>query len=50
MSDIDTPTYEVYQDDNDGIYTPVPDIDKADPNTFDHNIGAEVELSIGTKS
>lgn len=50
MSDIDNPTYEVYQDDDDGIYTPVPDIDKGDPNTFDRNIGAEVKLSIGTKS
>jgi hypothetical protein len=46
MSNIDTPTYEAYQDDDDGIYT-VPDINKADPNTFDCYIGAKVELSVG---
>jgi hypothetical protein len=47
MSNIDTPTYKMYQDDDNGNYTPILDIDKADPNTFNCYIGTKVELSIG---
>jgi hypothetical protein len=47
MSDIDPPMYEAYQDDDNSNYTPVSDIDEADPNTFDHYMGTKVELSIG---
>jgi hypothetical protein len=39
--------YEAYQDDDNSNYTPVSDIDEADPNTFDHYMGTKVELSIG---
>ena len=49
MSDIETPTYESYEDDDDGAYVPVSDIDDADPDTHDRYVGAEVNLLIGDK-
>jgi len=49
LSDLITPMHEAYEDDDDGAYDPVPDIDDADPDTIDRYIGAEVELSIGDK-
>jgi hypothetical protein len=49
MSDIETPTYESYEDDDDGAYTPVLDTDDADPDTHNRYVGAEVNLSIGDK-
>jgi hypothetical protein len=30
------PTYESYEDNDDGVYIPVSDIDDADPDTHDH--------------
>jgi hypothetical protein len=41
------PTYESYEDDDDGAYVPVSDIDDADPDTHDCYVGTEVNLSIG---
>jgi len=49
MSDIDTPTYEAYEDDADGACEYIPDIDDADPDTHDRYVGAEVQMSIGDK-
>jgi hypothetical protein len=49
LSDIETPTYESYEDDDDGAYVPVSDIDDADPDTHDRYIGTEVNLLIGEK-
>jgi ribosomal protein L31E len=49
LADIETPSFEPYADDNEGEHTHVPDIDNADPDTYDYYIGAEVELSIGDK-
>jgi hypothetical protein len=48
LSDIKMPTYESYEDDDDGAYFPVPGVD-ADPKTHDCYVGAEVNLSIGDK-
>ena len=47
LADIETPSFEPYDDDQDGTRMYVPDIDDADPNTHDHYVRAEVELSIG---
>jgi len=47
LSDIDTPTFDMYEDDDDGTNEPILDIDDADPDTLDRYVGAEVELSIG---
>jgi hypothetical protein len=49
LSDIETPMYASYEDDDDGAYVPVSDIDEADPDTHDHYVGTEVNLSIGDK-
>jgi hypothetical protein len=49
LSDIETPTYESYEDDDDGAYIPVLDIDDTDPDTHDCYVGAEVNLLIGDK-
>jgi hypothetical protein len=49
LSDIEMPTYESYEDDDDGAYDPVSDIEDTDPNTHDHYVGTEVNLSIGDK-
>jgi hypothetical protein len=50
LSDIKTPTYESYKDDDDGAYITVLDIDDADPNTHDCYVGTEVNLLIKEKS
>ena len=49
FADIETPSFEPYADDHDGEHPSVPDIDDADPDTYDVHIGAEVELSIGDR-
>jgi hypothetical protein len=41
FADIETPSFEPYADDHDGEYPPVPDIDDADPDTYDAYIGAD---------
>jgi hypothetical protein len=43
------PTYESYEDDDDGAYIPVSDIDDADPDTHDCYACTGVNLSIGDK-
>ena len=47
LADIETPSFEPYNDDQDRIQMYVPDIDDADLDTHDHYVGAEVELLIG---
>jgi hypothetical protein len=49
MSDMDTPTYDMYEDNDKGASSQVPDIDDVSPDTYDHYVGTEVELSIGDK-
>jgi hypothetical protein len=49
MSDMDTPTYDMYKDDDEGAYSQVLDIDDVSPDTYDCYVGAEVELPIGDK-
>jgi hypothetical protein len=47
FTDLETPSFEPYADEHEGEHSFVPDIDEADPDTYDTYIGAEVELSIG---
>jgi hypothetical protein len=49
LSDIEMPTHESYDDENNGAYIPVSDIDNTDPDTHNCYIGAEVNLWIGDK-
>jgi hypothetical protein len=48
LKDLGTPSYEPYEDDDEGGF-PVPpdDDDEADPDTYDQYVGAEVVLPIG---
>ncbi len=46
---MDTPTYDMYEDDDEGVYPQVPDIHDVSPDTYDCYVGAEVELLIGDK-
>jgi hypothetical protein len=41
------PSFEPYANEHEGEHSFVPDIDEADPDTYDTYIGTEVELSIG---
>ena len=45
MVDANTPLLKLYKDDDDGPQDRIPDIDDADPDTYDQYVGAEVELS-----
>ena len=47
LADIETPSFEPYDDDQEGTRTYVPNIDDTDPDTHDHYVRAEVELLIG---
>ncbi len=47
MSDMDTPTYDMYKDNDKRVYSQVPDIDDVSPDTYDCYVGTEVELSLG---
>ena len=47
LVDAITPEYELCVDDVDGEALPIPDIDDADPDTYDQYVGAEVQLSHG---
>ena len=49
MVDANTPSFELYEDDDDGTQDHIPDIDDADPDTYDQYVGAEVELSQGDR-
>ena len=44
-----TPSFELYKDDDDGTQDHVPDIDDADPDMYDQYVGAEVELLQGDR-
>jgi hypothetical protein len=44
-----TLTYDAYENENDGAYAHIPDIDDDDPDTINCHIKAEAELSIGDK-
>jgi len=45
LQDIETPTFEPYQDDVDGQVDCLPDIDDVDPENYDLFVGAEVMLA-----
>jgi hypothetical protein len=45
MSDMDTPTYDMYKDNDERANSQVLDIDDVSPDTYDHFVGTEVELS-----
>ena len=47
--DLEMPSFKPYADDHDREHSYVPNIDDADPDTYDTYIGAEVELSIGDR-
>ncbi len=49
MLDMDTPTYNMYEDNDKGAYSQVVDIDGVSHNTYNCYVGAEVELLIGDK-
>jgi hypothetical protein len=49
MLDMDTPTYVMYEDEDKGVYSQVPDFVEVSHNTYDCYVGAELELSIGDK-
>jgi hypothetical protein len=49
MLDVDTPTYNMYKDDDKEAYSQVLDIDDVSPDTYDCYVGNEVELLIGDK-
>ncbi len=49
MSDMDTPTYDMYEDNDEGVYSQVPGTNDVSPETYNHYVGAEVKLSIGDK-
>ena len=49
LADIETPSFEPYDDDQEGMQMYVPDIDDADPDTHDWYVRVEVELLIGDK-
>jgi hypothetical protein len=42
-----TPEYELYDDDIEGEYQPIPDIDDVTPEDEDNYIGAKVSLPLG---
>ena len=43
------PSFEPYANDYEGEHPPVPNLDDADPDTYDTYISTEVELSIGDR-
>jgi ribosomal protein L31E len=45
--DAETPEYELYNDDVEGQYHPIPDIDDVTPEDADNYIGAKVSLPLG---
>jgi hypothetical protein len=45
MSYMDTPTYDMYKDNDERANSQVLDIDDVSPDTYDHYVGTEVELS-----
>ncbi len=47
MLDMDTPIYDMYEDNDKGTYSQVLDIHDVSPDTYDCYVGAEVELLIG---
>ena len=47
LADIETPSFEPYDNDQEGTQMYVPNINDADSDTHDCYVGAEVELSIG---
>lgn len=47
LADIKTSLFEPYANDNEGEHSFVPNIDNADPDTYDYYIGTKVELLIG---
>ena len=47
FADLETPLFELYANEHEGEHSFVPNIDEADPDTYDTYIGAEVELLIG---
>jgi hypothetical protein len=49
MSDLDTPTYDRYEDDDEGAYSQVPEFDDVSPDTYNCYVSSEVELPIGDK-
>ena len=49
FADIEMPLFEPYADDHDGEHPSIPDIDDANPDTYNAYIGTEVELSIGDR-
>ncbi len=49
MLDVDTPTYNMYKDDDKEAYSQVLDIDDVSPDTYNCYVGNEVELLIGDK-
>jgi hypothetical protein len=49
MLDMDTPTYDMYEDDDEGAYSQVPEFDDVCPDTYNCYVITEVELPIGDK-
>jgi len=49
VRDAETPTWERYEDDDEGAQPMVVDIDDADPDTYDQYVGAEVILPHGSE-
>jgi hypothetical protein len=49
MSDMDTPIYDMYKDNDKGAYSQVASIDDVSPDTYDCYVHTEVELLIGDK-
>jgi hypothetical protein len=49
MVDANTPSFNLYEDDNDGPQDHILDKDDADPDTYDQYMGAEVELLQGDR-
>ena len=49
LLDIETPTYEPYEDDDDPRPKETPDVDDITPDTFDNYVGADVLLPKGSE-
>ncbi len=49
MLDMDTPTYDMYEDNDKGAYSKYQILMEFSPDTYDCSVGAEVELSIGNR-
>ena len=47
LRDIEMPSFDLYEDEDEGPQSHIPDIDEAHPDTYDRYVGAKVELSIG---